>query len=60
MGSDLKQRIIQSVRATWKTINDFAAAHRSAAAEQEMEEEVNSVIAEMQRQQSDDQADTEC
>lgn len=32
VGSDLKQKVIESVKSTWRTINDFALAHRAPAA----------------------------
>lgn len=32
VGSDLKQKVIESVKSTWRTINDFALAHRTPAA----------------------------
>lgn len=30
VGSDLKQKVIESVKSTWRTINDFALAHRTS------------------------------
>ena len=33
MGSDLKQKIFESLRSTWNSINDFARAHRSPSSE---------------------------
>lgn len=60
MGSDLKQRIIESVKATWNSINSFAAAHKTGAASSEqnpditMEQEVDDVL--MQMSNDDDTA----
>ena len=33
VGSDLKHKIVESVKSTWRTINDFALAHRSTTDE---------------------------
>ncbi len=52
MGADIKARVIESVKRTWKTINDFALAHRTNPQEV-MEQEVNSVISEMTREEED-------
>ena len=57
MGSDLKQKIIQSVKSTWKTLNDFAAAHRKNPQEM-VEEQVESVIQQMSNEE--ELAETEC
>lgn len=51
VGNDLKQLVVESIRSTWNSINDFARAHRSItaqveamdrfASEQVMEEDEN-------------------
>ena len=45
MGSDLKQRIVDSVKYTWKAVNDFAQAHRTTPVK--VEEEVDNVLSQM-------------
>ena len=57
MGHDLKQRLIDSVKVTWKTINDFALAHRSTPNEL-TEQEVDSAISQIAAGQ--DQDETAC
>ena len=52
MGADIKARVIDSVKRTWKTINDFALAHRTTP-QQVMEQEVDSVISEMTKEEED-------
>ena len=42
LGSDLKQRIVDSVRSTWESIHRFAQAHRSG---QPQPEEVERTVA---------------
>ena len=32
VGSDLKQRILETFRSTWQSFNEFALAHKSAGA----------------------------
>ncbi|XP_076460329.1 triacylglycerol hydrolase DDHD2-like [Babylonia areolata] len=69
MGSDLKQKIIESLRSTWNTLHEFALAHRRDAGrvaddgedglEREVDHQVNSVMAHLsQHQHSDDKSDT--
>lgn len=49
VGSDLKQKIIESVKSTWRTINDFAnyrrVANDEAAADNGGEVDVDSIVA---------------
>ena len=62
MGADIKQRIIDSVRTTWQTLNNFALAHRTAAAppgDKSIEEEVDNALHEMADEHHRD-IDTEC
>jgi len=47
VGTDLKQKIVDSVRNTWRTINDFALAHRTT--EEAAEKEMDGVVSEMLR-----------
>jgi len=55
MGSDLKQRIIESVKTTWRSINSFALSHRSEAQNQEyLETEVDSVLCELSGNDNDE------
>ncbi|XP_013776144.1 phospholipase DDHD2-like [Limulus polyphemus] len=55
LGYDLKQKLVESLRYTWNSINEFARAHRStqsqieAVMDQVVQEEVD-----RQRQESDD------
>ena len=46
VGSDLKQRIVDSVRSTWKTINEFALAHKTTPQEL-VDKQVNEVLSQM-------------
>ena len=46
LGSDLKQRIVDSVRSTWESIHRFAQAHRSGATPEATQEEVERSVAE--------------
>ena len=54
MGSDLKQRIVESVKYTWKAVNDFAMAHKTNAPVQNVEEEVDSVLNQMSAAEKED------
>ena len=73
MGMDLKQKIMESLRSTWNSLHDFARAHRSESGtttdstdnsqglENEVDQQVNSVMAQMVQQQHDaDKSDTAC
>uniref|UniRef100_A0A131XI77 Putative phosphatidic acid-preferring phospholipase a1 n=1 Tax=Hyalomma excavatum TaxID=257692 RepID=A0A131XI77_9ACAR len=51
MGSDLKQRFMDSLRYTWNSLNEFARAHRSSPAQ--MEAEVDRVLQEEISRQAD-------
>ncbi|XP_075533425.1 phosphatidic Acid Phospholipase A1 isoform X2 [Dermacentor variabilis] len=51
MGSDLKQRFMDSLRYTWNSLNEFARAHRSSPAQ--MEAEVDRVLQEEIIRQAD-------
>ena len=53
MGADLKQRFIDSVKTTWKSINDFASAHRSTP------QEVDSVLNQLQLE-DEEKLETAC
>ena len=52
VGSDLKQKIIDSVKSTWRTINDFTQYRRGAGIEPAVETYTDS-IAEIDAQSSD-------
>ena len=56
MGADLKQRIVESVRSTWASINSFAQAHRGGEAT--VEETVDSAL--QQLSEEEERAETEC
>ncbi|KAL8596924.1 hypothetical protein ACOMHN_062294 [Nucella lapillus] len=69
MGSDLKQKIMESLRSTWQTLHNFAQAHRRDSSSQAMDgeqgfetqvdEQVNSVMAHLSQQQPmDDRSDS--
>lgn len=51
MGSDLKQRFLDSLRYTWNSLNEFARAHRSSPAQ--VEAEVDRVLQEEIIRQAD-------
>jgi hypothetical protein len=59
VGADLKQKLIDSVKYTWNSINEFARAHRSTA--QEVESEIDEVIQEVAAANPDaDKSDLGC
>lgn len=48
VGADIKQKIIESLKSTWNSINEFARAHTtSQALEQEVDKEVDDVISQL-------------
>ncbi|CAH1783250.1 unnamed protein product, partial [Owenia fusiformis] len=53
MGSDIKQKFMESIRKGWNTLSDFAKAHRS---EEQVESEVNEVMQSLEAEV--DQAET--
>lgn len=58
IGFDIKQKIIESFRSTWRTINNFAYGNKTADNEpkindEEVDREVSSVLSEMQRDADD-------
>ena len=57
VGADIKQKIIDSVKSTWKSINDFAMAHRTTP-QQMIESEVDNVLHQMTQQE--EEAETGC
>ena len=66
MGTDLKQKIIESLRSTWNSLHEFAQAHRRGhvmddekGLEREVDQQVDSVMSHM-AQQHDDKSDTAC
>lgn len=54
MGNDLRQRIVDSVKITWKTINDFALAHRATPNEL-TDQEVDSAISQIAKEHDPDE-----
>ena len=59
MGSDLKQRIMDSVRSTWKTINEFALAHKTTPQEL-VDKQVNDVLRQMTAAEQERQDESAC
>ena len=60
VGADIKQKIIDSIKSTWNTINDFAKAHKSIdgpTIEQQVDSEMSSVV---QQIVDEDRSDTAC
>ena len=58
IGFDIKQRIMESFRSTWRTINNFAYGHKASPPEpkindEDVDREVNSVLTEMQKEADD-------
>ncbi|KAL5017539.1 hypothetical protein ScPMuIL_007128 [Solemya velum] len=56
VGNDIKQKIIDSLKHTWNSINDFAKAHRTPASptlEEEVDENMSSVMQELAQQEDD-------
>uniref|UniRef100_A0A2R5LCM6 Putative phospholipase ddhd2 n=1 Tax=Ornithodoros turicata TaxID=34597 RepID=A0A2R5LCM6_9ACAR len=51
MGSDLKQKLVDSLRYTWNSIHDFARAHRFSAAQ--VEAEMDSIVQEEIKRQEE-------
>lgn len=58
VGADLKQKIVDSLKSTWKTINDFALAHRSTP-EEVVDQEVDTVLSQMTMEE-ENKLETEC
>jgi hypothetical protein len=58
MGSDLKHKMMSYFKTTWKTINDFALAHRNHPQEA-IEQEMESVMSQMSQMENEN-AETEC
>lgn len=58
VGADIKQRIIDSVKSTWKSLNEFAMAHRTTPQELEAEM-VDSVLTQMTHEE-EETAETGC
>ena len=63
MGTDLKQKIIDSVKSTWQTLNKFAYAHRSDGSKLDdiSNEDVDDIIMQqMTKEQQDHLDETGC
>ncbi|KAL4231202.1 S23-interacting protein [Mactra antiquata] len=57
MGTDIKQKIIDSLKSTWTSINNFARAHQSE--NQSLEQQVESEMSQITQQfDDDDKSDT--
>ena len=60
MGSDLKQRIIDSVKSTWKTINDLANYRRATGDDVSVSaSDIDNIVSETVSS-LDDTANSEC
>ena len=58
VGADIKQKIIDSIKSTWNSINDFAKAHKDGRTlEQQVDNEMSSVV---QQMVDDEHSDTAC
>lgn len=57
VGSDLKQKLVESLKYTWNSISDFARAHRSSA--EQVEAEMDKVVQEQLAQQRAEMEETE-
>lgn len=56
-GTDIKQKIIDSFKTTWNTINDFARAHKTDAPksmEKEVQSEMDQMMSHIAQQQAED------
>ncbi|XP_061185904.1 phospholipase DDHD2-like isoform X1 [Saccostrea echinata] len=54
VGADIKQKIIDSLKSTWNTINEFAKAHRNQ--EESLEQHVDSQMSSVMQELDDDQS----
>jgi len=54
MGTDIKQKIVDSLKSTWTSINNFARAHAEGG--QTLEQQVESEMSQMAQQFDDDNA----
>lgn len=54
MGADIKQKIIDSFKSTWNTINEFAKAHRNQ--DESLEQHVDSQMSSVMQELDDDQS----
>ena len=48
MGADIKQKILDSFKSTWTSINNFARAHQSETLEQQVESEMSQVVQQLE------------
>ncbi|OWF51709.1 phospholipase DDHD2-like isoform X2 [Mizuhopecten yessoensis] len=58
VGADIKQKIVDSLKSTWTTINDFAKAHRSEptlgdSLEQQVDSQISSVMHDLSQEEDD-------
>lgn len=62
VGADIKQKIVDSLKNTWNSINDFAKAHRSSEASlgESLEQQVDSQISSVMHDLSQDDDDKLC
>ncbi|XP_022287855.2 triacylglycerol hydrolase DDHD2-like isoform X2 [Crassostrea virginica] len=54
VGADIKQKIIDSLKSTWNSINEFAKAHRNQG--ESLEEHVDSQMSSVMQEFDDDQS----
>ncbi|XP_069140492.1 phospholipase DDHD2-like [Argopecten irradians] len=59
VGADIKQKIVDSLKSTWNTINDFAKAHRTSepslgdSLEQQVDSQISSVMHDLSQEEDD-------
>lgn len=54
VGADIKQKIMDSLKSTWNTINEFAKAHRNQ--DESLEQHVDSQMSSVMQELDDDQS----
>lgn len=54
VGADIKQKIMESLKSTWNSINEFAKAHRNQT--ESLEEHVDSQMSSVMQDLDDDQS----
>ena len=58
VGADIKQKIMESLKSTWNSINEFAKAHKNSSLS--LEEQVDSQMSSVMQDFDDDKSDTAC
>ena len=59
MGTDIKQRIVDSVKSTWQTINKFAYAHKvdGSKIDEMTTEQIDDILLQQITKEQQDQVD---